>query len=78
MVVMRLALAAALLAPSFAAADPACLPKALFPKDPSSAAELDFGLVVGAPTLCALGDYEHGGTMGCWTVDPKRSSTRRG
>jgi hypothetical protein len=70
-VVMRLALAVALLAPSFAAADPACLPKALFPKDVSSAAELDLGLVAGVPTLCAAGDYDHGGMLGCWAVDAK-------
>ncbi len=69
--VVKLALAALLLGPSLAAADAPCLPKALFAKGDSIAPVLDLGLVDGAPTLCMHADWETGGLVGCWGVDPK-------
>ena len=71
MVVMRFVMVAAVLAPTAAAAEAVCLPKALFPKGDATAPTLDLGLVAGTPTLCAHADYEKGGMLGCWAIDPK-------
>jgi hypothetical protein len=71
MVVTRALLVTSLLAPAAAAADPVCLPKALFPKGDAYVPTFDLGHVAGVPTLCAHADSEIGGLVGCWAIDPK-------
>lgn len=71
MVVIRIALAAALLVPSAASAAPTCLPKAALPPGDDFLHTLDLGLVDGKPTLCAPADRDTPGVIGCWTINPK-------
>jgi len=69
-VVSTLLSAATIVSPAIAFADPACLPRALFPPDQESAPpKLDLGLIAGVPTLCGLNDANTSGVTGCWTVN---------
>ncbi|MGE0856794.1 MAG: hypothetical protein AB7L18_11960, partial [Hyphomicrobiaceae bacterium] len=53
-----------------AAEQDACLPMSLFPQEQDAVPPaIDLGLVRGAPVLCAHGNYETGGLIGCWSID---------
>jgi hypothetical protein len=56
------------------AADKACLPSEIFPRDDSSAAELRLALVGGVPTLCAMPFGEEPRPIGCWSIDVQKGT----
>lgn len=67
--------AATLPAVATAAAQPACLPAAVFAADGNGRMpSLDLGFVGAVPTLCARDATDRAALIGCWTVNPARGA----